>query len=89
MDTDGVVKTGPGGTPVTNGGADVQYGRFLDELRWEFSSEAKDRQFLIRFGVFTTKTWFNHKPNGDFRIIFAIPQEELNANSKLHQNPGY
>ena len=88
-DTDGVVKTGPGGTPVTNGGADVQYGRFLDELRWEFAAEGHDRQMLIRFGVFTTKTWFNHTPNGDHRIIFAIPQSRLNSNSKLVQNPGY
>ena len=38
-DTDGVVKTGQGGTPVTNGGADIQYGRFLDELGWEFAAE--------------------------------------------------
>lgn len=88
-DVDGVVKTGPGGTPVTNGGADIKYGGFLDELRWEFAAEAKDRQFLIRFGVFTTKTWFNHKPNGDYRIIFPIPQSRLDTNPKLHQNPGY
>jgi hypothetical protein len=33
-DTDGVVKSGPGGAPVQNGGADIQYGRFLDELGW-------------------------------------------------------
>ena len=88
-DEDGIVKTGPGGSPVTNGGADIQYGRFLDELRWEFAAEAKDRQMLIRFGVSTTKTWFNHKPNGDYRIIFAIPQGRLNTNNKLQQNPGY
>jgi len=88
-DTDGVVKTGPGGAPVTNGGADIQYGRMLDELGWEFAAEAHRRQQLIRFGVFTTKTWFNHEPNGDYRTIFAIPQPRLNTNDKLAQNPGY
>lgn len=88
-DTDGVVKTAPGGMPVHDGGADIQYGRFLDELRWEFAAEGHDRQMLIRFGVFTTKTWFNHQPNGDHRIVFAIPQDRLNTNSRLTQNPGY
>lgn len=88
-DTDGVVKDGPGGTAVTGGGADVQYGRFLDELGWEFAIEAHRRTDLIRFGVFTTKTWFNHTPNGDYRTIFAIPQNAIQTNSKLVQNPGY
>jgi hypothetical protein len=88
-DTDGVVKTAPGGTPVTGGGADVTYGRFLDELGWEFAVEGHRRTDMIRFGVFTTKTWFNHTPNGDFRTIFAIPDFARNTNTKLDQNPGY
>ena len=88
-DTDGIVKTGPGGTPVTNGGADVQYGRFLDELGWEFAVEGHRRSDMIRFGVYTTKTWFNHTPNGDFRKLFAIPSGALNTNTNLQQNPGY
>jgi starch-binding outer membrane protein, SusD/RagB family len=88
-DSDGVVKTGPGGTPVQNGGADIQYGGFLDELRWELAVEGQDRQILIRFGVFTTKTWFNHTPNGDHRTVFAIPQSRISTNPKLTQNPGY
>jgi hypothetical protein len=88
-DFDGVVKTGPGGTPVTNGGADIQYGRFLDELGWEFAAEGHRRQQLIRFGVFTTKTWFNHTANGEYRTLFAIPQPRLDTNPNLQQNPGY
>jgi hypothetical protein len=88
-DTDGVVKTAAGGTPVTNGGADIQYGRMLDELGWEFPAEGHRRTDLIRFGVFTTKTWFNHKPNGSHRIIFPIPTNQLQTNPKLQQNPGY
>jgi starch-binding outer membrane protein, SusD/RagB family len=88
-DEDGVVKTGPGGAPVEQGGADIQYGRFLDELGWEFAAEGHRRQQLIRFQVYTTKTWFNHRPNGDHRTIFAIPNSVLQTNTKLEQNPGY
>jgi hypothetical protein len=88
-DFDGVVKTGPGGTPVQNGGADIQYGRFLDELGWELAVEGHRRQQLIRFGVFTTKTWFNHAPYGEYRTLFPIPQSRLNTNPNLQQNPGY
>ena len=88
-DEDGVVKTGPGGSPVTDGGADVQYGRFLDELGWEFAAEGHRRQHLIRFGIFTEKTWFNHNPNGEYRTLFAIPNGALETNTNLAQNPGY
>jgi hypothetical protein len=94
-DYDGVVKTGPDGTPVDNntggmyGGADIEYGRFLDELGWEFAVEGHRRRDMIRFGVFTTKAWYNHMPNGDFRTIFPIPQWVLDTNSNLSQNPGY
>jgi hypothetical protein len=88
-DTDGIVKTAAGGTPVTNGGADIQYGRFLDELGWEFAIEAHRRTDLIRFGVFTTKKWFNHVPNGAYRTLFAIPQNAIQTNSKLKQNTGF
>ena len=75
-------------SPV-EGGADITYGRFLDELGWEFAAEAHRRQELIRFGVFSTKTWLNHKPNGATKKIFPIPQEELNKNPNLKQNPEY
>jgi len=88
-DIDGVVKTGPAGTPVTGGGDDITYGRFLDELGWEFAAEGHRRQDLIRFGIFTTKTWFNHVPNGAYRTLFAIPENAMTTNSKLQQNPGY
>jgi hypothetical protein len=88
-DTDGVVKTAANGTPVVNGGADVKYGRFLDELGWEFAIEGHRRSDLIRFGVFTTKTWFNHVPNGDYRALFPIPSGAIATNSNLKQNPGY
>ena len=74
---------------VDDGGSEIQFGRFLDELGYEFAAEFHRRQDLIRFGVFTKKHWFSHKPNGDHRIIFDIPQSVLDANPKLKHNPGY
>ena len=71
------------------GGDDIQFGRFLDELAWEFVGEHHRRQDLIRFGVYTTKSWLTHKPNGDYRIIFPIPQSQREKNLQLEQNPGY
>lgn len=74
-----------------NGGADIKYGRFLDELGWEFAAEAHRRQDLIRFGVFQTKKWFNHSPHAQAqtRTLFPIPLDELSKNPNLKQNTGY
>lgn len=71
------------------GGEDIQYGRFLDELGWEFAVEAHRRQDLIRFGVYTTKKWFKHRPVGEHTRLFPIPLGELESNPNLEQNPGY
>jgi hypothetical protein len=75
-------------SPV-EGGADIQFGRFLDELGWEFTAEGHRRQDMIRFGVYTKKSWLSHVPNGDYRTLMPIPQNVLNTNSNLRQNPGY
>ena len=79
------------GNPVTNGGADIPMGRFLDELGWEFAIEAHRRTDMIRFGVFSTKMWFNHIPheNAATRTVFAIPANAIRTNPNLTQNPGY
>lgn len=74
---------------TVEGGADIQYGRFLDELGWEFAQEDRRRQDLIRFKVFTKKSWFSHTPNGDYRTLFPIPRIEINKNGNLQQNGGY
>lgn len=76
-------------TTTTEGGADIKYGRFLDELGWEFAQEGRRRQDLIRFGVFTTKSWLSHVPNGAYRSLLPIPRPELNKNANLTQNNGY
>ncbi|WP_163709500.1 RagB/SusD family nutrient uptake outer membrane protein [Mangrovibacterium lignilyticum] len=71
------------------GGDDIEYGRFLDELAWEFNQEGRRRQDMIRFGVYTTKSFFAHSPNGDYRSIYPIPRGRRETNSNLEQNPGY
>ncbi len=72
------------------GGADIKYGRFLDELGYEFNQEGRRRTDMIRFGVFTTKSWFSHKADNDPHYrLFPIPRPELEKNSNLKQNPGY
>lgn len=71
---------------------DIQFGGMLDEWLWEFAAEGQNRIHLIRFGAFTTKKWFNHRPNeqmGDNITLFAIPQKAIDKNNKLKQNPGY
>lgn len=70
----------------------VLYGRFYDELGWEFAGEIKRRTDMIRFGTFHTKSWFNHKPNsklGKNCILFPIGYNQLHTNENLKQNPGY
>jgi hypothetical protein len=71
------------------GGADIQYGAFLDILGREFCQEGRRRSDMIRFGAFTTKSWLSHSPNGDHRVLFPIPEPELQKNPNLTQNPGY
>lgn len=69
---------------------DLNDNRFLMEYAWEFCQEGHRRQQLIRFGQFTTKTWvFKPAATEPFRVLFPIPHQELLANPKLVQNPGY
>lgn len=67
----------------------VKYGRFLDELGWEFAAEYRRRTDMIRFGVYQKKSWYNHTPKGDYTILFPIGEDQLNTNPNLKQNPGY
>jgi len=72
-----------------NGGGDIKYGRFLDELAWEFNQEARRRSDMIRFGAFTNHSWLSHTPNGDYRVLYPIPRTEIAKNPNLKQNTGY
>lgn len=62
----------------------------LAERGREFIFEGKRRTDLIRFGVFTTGTWWDHTPTNDpNREIYPIPHTQIAANPNLIQNPGY
>lgn len=71
-------------------GAEVNFGRMLMELGWEFAAEGRRRSDLVRFGIYTRGTWgVDHVPNGEYRDIFPIPEDAINRNPSLVQNPGY
>ncbi len=60
----------------------------LNERLFEFTWEAKRRQDLIRHGKFTRAYQF--KPQSDRKVLLLpIPQQQLDANPNLVQNPGY
>ncbi|MBR0525289.1 MAG: RagB/SusD family nutrient uptake outer membrane protein [Prevotella sp.] len=67
----------------------VRFGRMFDEYMWEYAYESHARRDMIRFGVYTTKSWLSHKPNGNHRTVFPIPESALTANPNLTQNPDY
>lgn len=73
----------------SEGGTDIRYGRFLDELGWEFCQEGRRRQDMIRFGVFTTKSWFSHDKSDETKNLYPIPNKIMLTNSNLKQNQGY
>ena len=62
----------------------------LAERGREFIFEGKRRTDLIRFGAFTTNSWWDHQPSGNPDLtIYPIPFRQLQANPNLVQNPGY
>jgi hypothetical protein len=62
---------------------------FLAERGREFIFEGFRRDDLIRFGKFTTSSWWDHTPSAVARNLFPIPQQQRDANANLTQNPGY
>lgn len=75
---------------TNEGGADIEFGRFLDELGWEFDQEGRRRTDMIRFGAFSKKSWLSHAATNNInRSLFPIPRTEREKNIKLEQNPGY
>lgn len=73
------------------GGDDIVYGRFLDELLWEFTNEGFRRQDMIRFettsgeSVYTAKRWFEKEPSENCREVFPVPQSAIDDNPNLEQ----
>ena len=63
---------------------------FLAEKGREFIFEGKRRADLIRFGKYTTASWWDHEPSNDpTRELYPIPNTQIAANPNLVQNPGY
>jgi starch-binding outer membrane protein, SusD/RagB family len=63
--------------------------QIFHERLLELTFEAKRRQDLIRAGTYTSGTWSFKDPSAPYRILFPIPQTQLDANPQLTQNPGY
>ena len=62
---------------------------YLAERGREFYQEALRRVDLIRFGKWGD-SWWEKPPSEDFRILFPIPEAQIQAsNGTLTQNPGY
>lgn len=62
----------------------------LDEWGREFFAESRRRIDLIRFGKFSSGTWWDKTPDANKNTeIFPIMRPILNANPNLEQNPGY
>lgn len=82
-------------TPITQGELTLQF--VLDERARELNFEGVRRTDLIRFGRFTGATylwpWKGNVMNGtsipDTYKLFPIPQQALESNPNLTQNPGY
>ena len=68
-----------------------------NERLFEFAGEGKRRQDMIRYGSFTTPHRMcsavipgcQKTQTEPFRILFPIPQTQMQTNSLLVQNPGY
>lgn len=59
------------------------------ERMFEFNSEAKRRQDMIRAGTFLAARRFKTTPTAPYKILFAIPSTQIATNALLVQNPGY
>ncbi len=68
--------------------------KLLAERGREMFYEVVRRQDLVRFQGETEETqfnegWWEKDPSDPFRNVFPIPQNQLEANPNLTQNPGY
>jgi starch-binding outer membrane protein, SusD/RagB family len=72
--------------------ADAFRDAILRERGWEFVSEGKRREDLIRHNKFLSSAIERGVPAAianDKKLVFPIPQTEINANKLIRQNDGY
>ena len=77
------------GTYVPYTAATLTLDELLTERGREFIFEGFRRDDMIRFGKFTTSTWWDHTPTAATRALYPIPQQQRDLNVNLQQNPGY
>lgn len=61
----------------------------LKERGWEFFSEGKRREDLIRMDRYISSALDRKKNAQPFHVLYPLPQSEIEANPNLKQNPGY
>lgn len=61
----------------------------LNERGWEFFSEGKRREDMIRMGTFISNAKARGKNAQPFHVLYPLPQAEVEANPNLKQNEGY
>lgn len=72
------------------GKATLDLDEMLAEWGREFFAEARRRTDLIRFGKFSTGSWWDKTPDADRHTeIFPLVRDVLDTNPDLKQNPGY
>ncbi len=60
-----------------------------NERLFELAFEGKRRQDLIRYGQYGGTWGFKVNPSAGYRVLMPIPQNQVDANPLLDQNPGY
>jgi starch-binding outer membrane protein, SusD/RagB family len=71
------------------GSAEAFRDSILAERGWEFFTEALRRQDLIRHGKFIEYAVERGKSASDHHKRYPIPQQQMDRNPNLQQNPGY
>lgn len=72
--------------PVTKDNLDKY--RMVDEWGIEFLGEGRRRTDLIRWGLFLTEEWWDHKASNDpSRLVFPVPTTAIAGNNKLADEP--
>lgn len=61
----------------------------LEERGRELFLEGWRRSDMIRFGKYNNKTIFKPYVSEDFRRLYPVPKDQLDANPNLKQNTGY
>ncbi|MEQ8239009.1 MAG: RagB/SusD family nutrient uptake outer membrane protein [Cyclobacteriaceae bacterium] len=75
---------------VDFGTKDALRDRILQERSWELYAENYRREDLIRHGKYVSKAVERGITNAQpFHVLYPIPQDEIDRNPNLKQNPGY